>query len=67
MGSAAGVYVDESAVDRSTCGVVMVVHRIPMCTCGWTGRRRAELFRARHDAWMHAATTGCRPGVPFVA
>jgi hypothetical protein len=38
-----------------------------MCTCGWTGRQRAALFLARHDAWMHAATTGCLPGVPFVA
>jgi hypothetical protein len=24
------------------------------------------LFLARHDAWMHAAITGCQPGVPFV-
>jgi hypothetical protein len=24
------------------------------------------VFLARHDAWMHAAATGCVPGVPFV-
>jgi hypothetical protein len=48
-------------------GVVTVLHRTPTCTCSWTGRRRAALFLARHDAWMHAATTGCMPGVPFVS
>ena len=47
-------------------GVVRVVDRTPMCTCGWTGRRRLALFLARDDAWMHAAATGCQPGVPFV-
>jgi hypothetical protein len=67
MGNAAVGYANESAVDRSACGVVMVAYRTPMCTCRWTGRRRAALFLARHDAWMHAATTGCQPGVPFVA
>lgn len=47
-------------------GVVTILHRTPTCTCSWTGRRRAALFLARHDAWMHAATTGCTPGVPLV-
>lgn len=47
-------------------GVVTVVDRTPVCTCGWTGRRRRALFMARHDAWMHAAANGCQPGVPFV-
>ncbi|HTI78009.1 MAG TPA: hypothetical protein VL634_23610 [Mycobacterium sp.] len=47
-------------------GVVTVVHRTPTCTCGWAGRRRIALFLARDDAWMHAAATGCLPGVPFV-
>jgi hypothetical protein len=63
---------DESAVDRpvrvaAVSGVVTVVRRTPICTCGWAGRRRAALFLACHDAWMHAAASGCRPGVPFVA
>jgi len=47
-------------------GVVTVVHRTPICTCGWAGRRRVALFLARDDAWMHAVATGCLPGVPFV-
>jgi hypothetical protein len=67
MGNAAVAYLNESAIDRGAGGVVVVTHRVPMCTCRWTGRRRAALFLARHDAWMHAATTGCQPGVPFVA
>jgi hypothetical protein len=67
MGNAAVGYVNAPAVDRSACGVVVVSHRTAGCTCGWKGRRRAALFLARHDAWMHAATTGCLPGVPFVA
>jgi hypothetical protein len=57
----------ESIADPLPGGVVTVVHRAPMCTCGWTGRRRVALFLARHDAWMHAASTGCLPGVPLVA
>ena len=48
-------------------GVVTVVHRTATCTCTWAGRRRVALFLARHDAWMHAASNGCQPGVPFVA
>lgn len=56
----------EFAAERLAAGVVTVVHRTPTCTCGWVGRRRAALFLARHDAWMHAAATGCQPGVPFV-
>jgi hypothetical protein len=66
-------YLNELAVDgsgdpgRQAVGVVTVTRRTPMCTCGWTGRRRAAQFLARHDAWMHAATRGCVPGVPFVA
>ena len=47
-------------------GVVTVSHRRASCTCRWTGRRRAALFLARHDAWMHAATSGCAPGVPLM-
>jgi hypothetical protein len=47
-------------------GVVTVVDRAPVCTCGWSGRRRLAVFLARHDAWMHAAAVGCLPGVPFV-
>jgi hypothetical protein len=67
MDNAAAGYLNASAVDRSASGVVVVCHRTPICTCNWAGRRRAVLFLARHDAWMHAATTGCHPGVPFVA
>jgi hypothetical protein len=73
MGNAAVAYMNDWAVDGSrgvdglAAGVVTVAHRSGTCTCGWAGRRRAALFLARHDAWMHAATTGCRPGVPFVA
>jgi hypothetical protein len=52
---------------RQAVGVVTVAHRTPTCTCGWTGRRRAAQFLARHDAWMHAANNGCVPGVPFVS
>lgn len=47
-------------------GVVAVVDRTPVCTCGWSGRRRVAVFLARHDAWMHAVSAGCQPGVPFV-
>jgi hypothetical protein len=47
-------------------GVVTIADKTPRCTCTWTGRRRAALFLARHDAWMHAATTGCLPGVPLM-
>jgi hypothetical protein len=46
--------------------VVTVAHRTATCTCTWSGRRRVALFLARHDAWMHAASNGCQPGVPFV-
>jgi hypothetical protein len=76
MCNAAVGYMNESAadgpgggatIDRRPAGVVMVSHRTPMCTCSWTGRRRAAVALARHDAWMHAATTGCVPAVPFVA
>jgi hypothetical protein len=64
---------NELAVDglgdagQPAVGVVTVAHRTPVCTCGWAGRPRAAQFLARHDAWMHAATYGCVPGVPFVA
>ena len=58
-------YLNELSVATAS-GVVTVVHRTAVCTCKWTGRRRAALFLARHDAWMHAAATGCSPGVPFV-
>jgi hypothetical protein len=54
-------------VGQPAVGVVTVAHRTPMCTCGWAGRRRVAECLARHDAWMHAATYGCLPGVPFVA
>jgi hypothetical protein len=47
-------------------GVVSVVDRTPICTCGWAGRRRLALFLARDAAWLHAVATGCLPGVPFV-
>lgn len=76
MCNAAVGYGNESAADRQgsgattdrpPVGVVMVAHRTPMCTCNWTGRRRVAVALARHDAWMHAATTGCVPAVPFVA
>ena len=71
VGTAVVGYLTEPVVDASASvgaasGVVTVAHRTPACTCGWTGRRRAALFLARHDAWMHAAGTGCQPGVPFV-
>jgi hypothetical protein len=66
MGTVAVGYAYESNVDRLTAGVVTVAHRIPRCTCGWMGRRRRAQFMARHDAWMHAAATGCYPGVPLV-
>lgn len=66
MGTVAVGYADESALDRMTTGVVTVADRTPRCTCGWTGRRRAAQFIARHEAWMHAATAGCVPGVPLV-
>jgi hypothetical protein len=65
VGTAVLGYLNES-IEAALSGVVTVVHRTPECTCGWTGRRRLALFLARHDAWMHAATTGCLPGVPFV-
>jgi hypothetical protein len=65
VGTAVLGYLNES-VEATLSGVVTVVHRTPGCTCGWTGRRRVALFLARHDAWMHAVTTGCLPGVPFV-
>jgi hypothetical protein len=48
-------------------GVVTITDKTPMCTCAWIGRRRAALFLARHDVWMHAAITGCLPGAPLVA
>lgn len=67
MGNAVLGYLNEPALDRTTAGVVTVAHRTPMCTCGWAGPRRAALFLARHDGWIHAAATGCVPGVPFVA
>jgi hypothetical protein len=72
MGIAAVAYRNESAVGGPwglgglTGDVVTVAHRTATCTCGWTGRRRGALFLARHEGWMHAATTGCEPGVPFV-
>ena len=56
--------IDRSRVAAGSACVVTVVHRTPMCTCRWTGRRRCALFLARHDAWMHAADTGCQPSVP---
>jgi hypothetical protein len=64
-------YLVESGTDgpgavATLSGVVTVAHRTPMCTCGWTGRRRFALFLARHDGWMHAAASGCLPGLPFV-
>ncbi|MBE1548801.1 hypothetical protein GGC64_002825 [Mycobacterium sp. OAS707] len=65
MGTAVLGYLNES-VEATLSGVVTVAHRTPGCTCGWVGRRRIALFLARHDAWMHAATRGCLPGVPFV-
>jgi hypothetical protein len=57
----------QSNADRPAAGVVTVAQRTPRCTCGWTGKRRVALFLAGHDAWMHAAATGCVPGVPFVS
>jgi len=65
VGTAVLDYLNESGA-ATLSGVVTVAHRTPACTCGWAGRRRVTLFLARHDAWMHAATTGCLPGVPFV-
>jgi hypothetical protein len=56
----------ESARTTRSAGVVTVIRRTPVCTCGWIGRRRAAVFLARHDAWMHAAAAGCLPGVPLV-
>jgi hypothetical protein len=67
VGIAVAGCVDEPVVDRMAAGVVTVSDRTARCTCGWTGRRRAAQFLARHDGWMHAATAGCVPGVPFVA
>jgi hypothetical protein len=73
MSTATVGHLVESAADglgdagRLDDGVVTVAHRTPICTCGWTGRRRAAEFLARDDAWMHAADRGCVPGVPFVA
>jgi hypothetical protein len=71
VGTAVVGYLTESGAGgpwgvATLSGVVTVVNRTPTCTCGWTGRRRAALFLARHDAWMHAAVSGCLPGVPFV-
>jgi hypothetical protein len=73
MGIAAVAYMNEPAVGGPlslgglSAGVVTVAHRTATCTCGWAGQRRAALCLARHEAWMHAAITGCEPGVPFVA
>jgi hypothetical protein len=71
VGTAVLDYLTESGVAApegagAASGVVTVARRTPACTCGWMGRRRAALFLARHDGWMHAAATGCLPGVPFV-
>jgi hypothetical protein len=71
VGTAVLGYLDELIVDapwgvQAAQGVVTVARRTPACTCGWTGRRRIAVFLARHDGWMHAAGTGCQPGVPFV-
>ena len=73
MGNAAVAFMNEMALDGPwdvyglSEGVVTVAYRTPTCTCGWAGRRRAAVFLARHEAWMHAVATGCVPGVPFVA
>jgi hypothetical protein len=53
--------------DEVFVGVVTVASRTASCTCGWAGRRRAVVFLAVHDAWMHCAADGCWPGVPLVA
>jgi hypothetical protein len=66
MGQAAVASRSKSDAGWRRAGVVTVEIAGPTCTCGWTGRRRGALFLARHDAWMHAAKTGCVPGVPFV-
>ena len=65
MGTAVLGFLNESGIETLS-GVVTVAHRTPACTCGWAGRRRVALFLARHDAWMHAAASGCLPGVPLV-
>ena len=65
MGTAVLDYPNESRA-ATLPDVVTVAHRTPACTCGWAGRRRFALFLAHHDAWMHAAASGCLPGVPFV-
>jgi hypothetical protein len=71
VGTAVLGYVNETSVAgpggaATFIDVVRVVDRTPMCTCGWTGRRRFAVFLARDAAWMHAADTGCTPGLPFV-
>lgn len=41
--------------------------RTALCTCGWIGRHRSVLRTlAVHDAWTHAAHTGCHPSSPLV-
>jgi hypothetical protein len=65
VGTAVLGYLNES-FEATLAGVVTVAHRTPVCTCGWIGHHRAAVFLARHDAWMHAAATGCLPGLPLV-
>ncbi len=68
--SAATLYAVETFMTDASMvsvGVVRVVNRRARCTCSWSGRRRAAVFLARHDAWMHAALHGCVPGEPLVS
>ena len=36
------------------------------CTCGWVGERHLSLSSAKIEALLHAADSGCEPGIPLI-